>query len=74
MIWENRTQLLVAVPIVGKKDWYYEYSVITIECDEHYFELQCADGEWGWEWTDIDYYIQLSGSKPVPMAEYTEKE
>lgn len=67
MVWEDGTQILVAVPIVGNKDWYYEYSVLTIKCDEYYFELECDDGPWGWEWTDIDFYVQLSGAKPVPM-------
>ena len=72
--WEDGTQLLVAVPIVGDKDWYYEYSVIEIKCDEDYFELECNQDHWGWTWHDIDFYIQLSGAKPIPMEVYLNNE
>lgn len=73
-VWQDGTQLLVAVPIVGVTDWYYEYSVVEIKCDEGYFELECNDDPWGWTWHDIDFYIQLSGAKPMDMETYSQKE
>lgn len=72
--WEDGTRLLVAVPIVGVTDWYYEYSVIEIKCDEDDFELECNGDPWGWSWEDIDFYIQLSGAKPLSMEVYLKNE
>lgn len=73
-VWEDGSQLLVAVPIVGVTDWFYEYAVIEIKCDEDYFELKCNDEPWDWSWEDIDFYVQLSGSLPVSMETYLKNE
>lgn len=73
-VWEDGTQLLVAVPIVGDGNWYYEYNVIEIQCDEDYFNLECNGDPWGWLWEDIDFYIQLSGAKPLSMEKYLNNE
>jgi len=42
--------------------------------DEDCFELECNQDHWGWTWHDIDFYIQLSGAKPIPMEVYLNNE
>ena len=69
-LWEDATQILVAVPVCSRirntrkraeDDWYYEFSVICIRCDEEYFECETSDGDaWGWDLHSVDWYIQLS--------------
>ena len=68
-LWEDGTQILVAVPICSRipnsrkrdtKNWHYEYSVVVIRCDEGYFELETSDGDacdWGLD--DVDFYDEL---------------
>lgn len=62
-LFEDGMQLLVAVPIVyeyGKDGWHYSYEVVTIHCDEHYFDVEDANGDpWGWDMTDVDFYVVL---------------
>jgi hypothetical protein len=68
--WTDGTQLLVAVPVQSKirnsrmravDDWFYEFSVIVIRCDEGYFEIETADGDsWGWDLDSVDFYVILS--------------
>ena len=42
-------------------DWFYEYSVIVIRCDEDFFDIETADGnDWGWDLDCIDFYVILS--------------
>ena len=60
--WWNGDELLVAVPITDqrwKRSWYYEMSVVRIDCDEAYFCVKLDDEIWGWELTDCDYYVKL---------------
>lgn len=39
---------------------YWEYSVVRIYCDEDYFQVDCNDEPWGWQWEDVEFYIRLS--------------
>jgi len=69
-LWTDGTQLLVAVPVQSRirnsrmravDDWFYEFSVIVIRCDEGYFEIETADGDaWGWDLESVDFYVILS--------------
>lgn len=70
-LWNDCTQLLVAVPVASRipkspkrsadDDWYYEFSVVVIRCDEGYFEIETTEGDaWGWELESIDFYVILS--------------
>jgi hypothetical protein len=69
-LWNDCTQLLVAVPVQSRirnsrmravDDWFYEFSVIVIRCDEGYFEIETADGDaWGWDLDSVDFYVILS--------------
>jgi hypothetical protein len=69
-LWHDCTQLLVAVPVANRiphslkrsaDDWYYEFSVVVIRCDEGYFEIETTDGDsWGWDLDSVDYYVILS--------------
>jgi len=69
-LWTDGTQLLVAVPVNSRirnsrmravDDWFYEYSVIVIRCDEDYFDIETADGDdWGWDLDSVDFYVILS--------------
>lgn len=61
-LWEDGTQILVAVPVCSRRDdsWYYELEVVVIRCDEGYFDLETNAGDaWGWELGDIDFYVEL---------------
>jgi len=68
-LWEDGTQIIVAVPICGRTEvatrrdldvWYYEFSVVVIRCDEGYFELETSDGDaWGWCLDDVDFYAEM---------------
>ena len=68
-LWNDGTQLLVAVPVnnvirntlARGPDWYYEFSVIVIRCDEDFFDIESTDGDaWGWELDCVDFYVILS--------------
>ena len=43
----------------NNKDWYYELSVITVSCDEHYFAVVCNDEPWGWELSDVEFFVRI---------------
>jgi len=60
-LWEDGSQILVVVPVcVARKDeWYYELSLLTIHCDVEYFSVTCQGESWGWDLTDVDFYIDL---------------
>lgn len=50
---------------------FWELSVVTVHCDEHYFDLECSGGPFGWEWSDVEWYIpiaELTSSLP-PVKE-----
>lgn len=65
-------QILVAVPVMCKSgarqhvshdenaQWFWEYSVLTITCDENYLGLLCNGEMFGWDWCDVEYYQKLS--------------
>lgn len=62
--WEDGTQFLAAVPVQSRHargKWSYEYSIVTVKCDEHFFELECEGESWGWSLDDVDFFIVLSG-------------
>lgn len=62
--WEDGTQFLAAVPVESrfqKGKWSYEYSVVTVSCDEGYFRLLCYGETWEWSLDDVDFFIVLSG-------------
>ena len=68
--WNDCTQLLVAVPVQSRirnsrmravDDWFYEFSVVVIRCDEDFFDIVTADGDaWGWDLDSVDFYVILS--------------
>lgn len=66
---EDGTKLLMAVPVSIRNnikcqlstadDWHYEFAVVTVSCDEHYFRLFVEDEYWGWEFSDADWYLVI---------------
>ncbi len=64
-LWSDGDVLLVAVPLVSKTSdgkavgWYYELSVITIECDEESFAVNIDGERWGWDMTDMDFCVKI---------------
>jgi hypothetical protein len=67
-------QLLVAVPVNcrhgGKPYW--EYSVVTVSCDSEHFSMDTHDNGWGWEWSDVEWWMPLSSYKlPVIVNDAT---
>lgn len=62
-IFDDQSQLLVAVPILNRfsEGWHYDFEVVTVRCDEDYFALVDTDGDsWGWSYDDIDFYVVLN--------------
>jgi hypothetical protein len=63
-------QLLVAVPVNcrhgGKPYW--EYSVVTVSCDSEHFSMDTHDNGWGWEWSDVEWWMPLSSYKLPVIA------
>lgn len=63
-LWNDGTQIIVAVPVcqgADGSDWYYEFSVVVIRCDEGYFEVETSEGDaWGWDLDSVDFYAILS--------------
>lgn len=57
---EDGDQYLVALRIKDGSKLYWEYSVITVRCDEDYFDCQCNGESWGWDWDCVEFYIKLS--------------
>lgn len=58
---ENGSVLLVAFPMVDsyqKGARRYDYVVLTVQCDEHFFNLVDAEG-WDYELSDADFYVVL---------------
>lgn len=56
--------LLCAVPVhnnrhMRKGQWVYEFSIVRIECDEHYLHLVVEGDRWGWELDCIDYFVEI---------------
>lgn len=59
---QNGDQLLVAYQCqsrYNKDKYYWEYAVVKVHCDVHYFRLTVNDEPW-YDWEDIEYYIPLS--------------
>lgn len=63
---ENGDQLLVVVQVLQRHQpqsppfaRYDEYSVVTVDCDEHYFKLRLGDAIWGWDWSDVEAFIPM---------------
>lgn len=63
-LWEDCTRLLAAVPVSVRTDqprgaWYYEINVVTVKCDEHFFTVECNDEAWGWELSDVEFFVVI---------------
>lgn len=63
-LWGDGQELLVAVPVCTKakypdKGWHYEFSVVTIRCDEAYFSIECDGNSWGWHLSDADWFVMI---------------
>jgi hypothetical protein len=59
-LWDG-DQFLAAVKVCSSdksKEW-WEYSVITIHCDEHYFNITEGGECWGWDFSDIEWLIPI---------------
>ncbi|MHC4371266.1 MAG: hypothetical protein ACYSW8_26940 [Planctomycetota bacterium] len=64
--WYDMDEYLVAVPVLGHRsghrpgDWGYELSVVTVRCDEDYFAVLIEGDSWGWDMSDVDYFVRLT--------------
>jgi len=56
----NGDQIIAAVPVVGRSDWHYELAVLTVRCDENYFEVPFDGESWGWELSEADFILRLN--------------
>ena len=63
LVWQNGQTLLVAIPICDdprSNNWHYEFHIIQICCDEHYFGVINSDkDQWVWDMDDFDWYITI---------------
>ena len=58
--------ILAAVAVCHDGDrngWRYEFAVVQVRCDEHYFNLEVEGEYWGWEIDDIDFFVPIHPSK-----------
>lgn len=56
-------QWLMAVPVRNRHtpgQWHYEFSIVTMCCDEEYFAMEVEGDPWGWELESVDFGIRLS--------------
>lgn len=56
--------LLAAVPVYKDSSqpdagWYYAFDVVHIACDVDYFAVECNDEPWGWNMSDVDWYVVI---------------
>lgn len=60
---------LVAVPVRSREDgkvrYWWEYAVIT--ATETGWEVECNG--WGWDWSDVVWYIPCKEMAPSPISE-----
>lgn len=71
LIWEDGTQILTVVECRDTRRGsriYSAFDVVTIRCDEGYFELECNGEPWGWDYDDIGKFALLSGRVQKPSA------
>lgn len=57
------SQLLIAVPMWNRdnRTWRYDFHVVLVKCDEHYFSVEDSNGEpFGWDLAEADFYVELS--------------
>ena len=59
-IYHNGDLIMAAVPVVDRGDWHYEVFVLTVSCDENYFEVTLDGESWGWELSDADFILRLN--------------
>jgi hypothetical protein len=60
--WEDGQILLAAVPVrhdPQRESWRYEFDVVLVNCDIHYFQLTVGGETWGWDLDDVDYYVEI---------------
>ena len=39
---------------------YYEFAVVTVNCDEDGVSVNLDGEPWGWEICDIDFFVRIS--------------
>jgi hypothetical protein len=67
-LFANRETMLVAVPVTDlryhppKPSW--EIAVITIRCDEDFFDVLLDGALWGWNWSDVSFWIPIVEVEP----------
>lgn len=60
--WGDGELILVAVPPKRenlKGPFRYVICVVTIRCDEDFFSVEEADEPWGWDLSDVDFWLPL---------------
>lgn len=56
------SELLVAVPVMFDQKtcrWRYEIAVVQISCGEGYFDVSLNGDSWGWDISDVDFYVVI---------------
>lgn len=69
--WQDGTQILAAVLVRDSRtnSTYWDYSVVTVEAGEGYFEITIDGEAWGWEYHQISKFAVLSGRVSEPPGE-----
>lgn len=55
-------QWLMAVPVRNRhtpSKWHYEFSIVTMCCDEEYLAMEVDGSPWGWELESVDFGVRL---------------
>lgn len=62
-VFHDGDQLLVAVSVRSRFEpnkFYWDYAVVRISCDEDHFDVDTDGRDWGWSWSDVEWWMPLS--------------
>jgi len=63
---EDGDLILCAVPLMPSG---FDYCVLSVKCDEGYFRLDLDGEPWGWEWSDVAWWMPCPKAPAAAQAE-----
>ena len=61
--WPDGQLLLAAVTVRTQPDcepWRYELAIVRIDADVDYLRVTLDGEAWGWDLTDVDFFVEVS--------------
>lgn len=54
-LWYDGTTILAGVRFIDKwQKTHWDFAVVTVRCDEDFFQLEVEGEEWGWHYDDVE--------------------